>query len=106
MKLHGNARTCPNGRKLLVCRILGERWSLAEAAAAAVVSERSARKWVGRFEADGEAGLQDRSSAPRRIPHRTSAGRVESIKALRKLWMTAAEIAAALDMALDGFALA
>ena len=68
MKLHGNARTCPNSRRLLVCRVLDEGWSLVEAAAAAGVSERTARKWVARFKADGEVGLRDRSSAPRRIP--------------------------------------
>ena len=101
MKLHGNARTCPNSRRLLVCRVLDEGWSLVEAAAAAGVSERTARKWVARFKADGEVGLRDRSSAPRRIPHRTSAERVESIRALRKLRMTAAEIAEALGMALS-----
>ena len=101
MKLHGNARTCPNSRKLLVERILGEGWPLTEAAAAAGVSERSARKWVARFRVEGEAGLLDRSSAPKRIPHRTPAERVESIEALRKLRMTAAEIAEALGMALS-----
>ena len=101
MKLHGNARTCPNSRKLLVERILGEGWLLTEAAAAAGVSERSARKWVARFRVEGEAGLLDRSSAPKRIPHRTPAERVESIEALRKLRMTAAEIAEALGMALS-----
>jgi transposase InsO family protein len=101
MKLHGNARTCPKSRKLLVRRILEESWSLTEAAGAAGVSERTAAKWVARFKAEGEAGLYDRSSAPKRIPHRTPADRVESIKALRKLRMTAAEIAEALSMALS-----
>jgi transposase InsO family protein len=101
MKLHGNARTCPNSRRLLVCRIREEGWSLAEAAAAAGVSERTARKWVARFEAEGEAGLRDRSSAPRRIPHRTPVERVEAIRALRKLRLTGAEIAEALGMALS-----
>ena len=101
MKLHRNARTCPKSRKLLVERILVEAWSLMEAAAAAGVSERTAAKWVARFKAEGEAGLLDRPSAPKRIPHRTPADRVESIKALRRLRMTAAEIAEALGMALS-----
>jgi len=101
MKLHGNARTCPKSRKLLVERILVDSWSLTEAAAAAGVSERTAAKWVGRFKAEGDAGLLDRSSAPKRIPHRTPAARVASIKALRRLRMTAAEIAEALRMALS-----
>jgi transposase InsO family protein len=101
MKLHGNARTCPKSRKLLVERILEQGWSLTEAAAAAGVSERSARKWVARFKAEGEAGLLDRSSAPKRIPHRTPVERVELIEALRRLRMTAIEVAEALEMALS-----
>jgi transposase InsO family protein len=101
MKLHGNARTCPKSRRLLVERGLEESWSLTEAAAAAGVSERTARKWIARFKAEGEAGLLDRSSAPRRLPRRTPAERVGAIVALRKLRMTAAEIAEALGMALS-----
>jgi transposase InsO family protein len=101
MKLHGNARTCPKSRRLLVERVLERDWSLAEAAAAAGVSQRTARKWIGRFKAEGEAGLMDRSSAPKRVPHRTPADRVESIEALRRLRLTAAEIAQALGMALS-----
>jgi transposase InsO family protein len=101
MKLHRNARTCPKSRKLLVERIVEQRWSLGHAAQAAGVSERTAAKWVARFREQGEAGLLDRSSAPRRIPHRTPADRVESIRALRRLRMTAAEIAEVLGMALS-----
>lgn len=44
MKIHANARTCPNSRKLLVERIEEENWSLVVAAEAAGISERSARK--------------------------------------------------------------
>lgn len=101
MKLHRNARTCPNSRKLLVERVLEQGWSLTEAAVAAGVSERTARKWVARFRAEGEAGLLDRSSAPKRIPHRTPAERIEVVRALRKLRMTASEIAETLAMALS-----
>jgi transposase InsO family protein len=101
MKLHGNARTCPKSRRLLVERILREKWSVADAAEAAGVSERTARKWLARFKAEGQIGLFDRSSAPKRIPHRTPADRVAVIRALRRLRMTAAEIAEALEMALS-----
>jgi transposase InsO family protein len=101
MKLHRNARTCPKSRRLLVERFLERGWSLAEAAEAAGVSERTARKWVARFKAEGEFGLFDRSSAPKRIPHRTPADRLEAIKALRKLRLTASQIAEALGMALS-----
>jgi transposase InsO family protein len=101
MKLHANARTCPKSRKLLVRRIEEENWSLVAAAEAAGISERSARKWVARWRDEGEVGLTDRSSAPRRVPSRLSADRLEAIKALRGLRMTAAEIAEVLGMALS-----
>ena len=101
MKLHANARTCPNSRRLLVTRIEEEGWSLTKAAAAAGVSERSARKWVARWRAEGPRGLVDRSSAPKRIPHRTAPATVDLIARLRRLQMTAAEIAEALELALS-----
>jgi transposase len=101
MKIHANARTCPNSRKLLVKRIEEEGWSLMVAAEAAGISERSARKWLGRWRAEGENGLADRSSAPRRIPHRTPEAVIEAITALRRLRMTAAEIAEVLGLALS-----
>src|SRR5215216_5291251 len=101
MRLHANARTCPNSRKLLVKRIEEENWSLMAAAEAAGISERSARKWRNRWRLEGDAGLLDRSSAPRRIPHRTPQATVEAIRALRRLRMTAAEIAETLGLALS-----
>jgi transposase InsO family protein len=101
MKIHANARTCPNSRRLLVKRIEEEGWSLMAAAEAAGVSERTAAKWRARWRAEGEAGLSDRSSAPRRRPTQLPADRVRAIEALRRLRMTAAEIAEVLSMALS-----
>jgi transposase InsO family protein len=101
MKLHGNARTCPNSRRLLVDRVCDQSWSVAGAAAAAGVSERTAYRWLARWREEGVEGLRDRSSAPRRIPHRTAPDRVGAIAALRRLRMTAAEIAEVLEMALS-----
>jgi transposase len=101
MKVHAHARTCPNSRRLLVSRVEEEGWSLTEAAEAAGVSERTVRKWVGRWRAEGERGLRDRSSAPKRIPHRTPPQTVRAIESLRWLRMTAAEIAEVLDLALS-----
>jgi transposase InsO family protein len=71
------------------------------AAEAAGISERSARKWLARWRVEGEAGLLDRSSAPRRVPSRLSTDRLEAVEALRRLRMTAAEIAEILGMALS-----
>jgi transposase InsO family protein len=101
MKLHANAKTCPNSRRLLVRRIEEDGWPLVKAAEAAGISGRSASKWLARWRAEGEAGLADRSSAPRRVAHRTPADRVWAIESLRRLRMTAAEIAEVLSMALS-----
>ena len=100
MKLHRNARLTPNGRKLLVERILGG-WSVTEAAIAAGVADRTAYRWLARYRQGGEPALEDRSSAPKRIPHKTPARRVAAIEALRRVRMTAAEIAACLAMPLS-----
>jgi transposase InsO family protein len=85
----------------LAVRVLEQGWTITAAAAAAGVSVRCARKWVGRYRAAGEAGLVDRSSAPRRVANRTSPERVAVIVALRQLRMTAAEIAETLAMPLS-----
>ena len=68
MKLHGNARTCPNSRRLLVERVIEEGWSVSAAAAAAGVSERTVYRWVRRWRQEGVEGLRDRSSRPLRSP--------------------------------------
>jgi transposase InsO family protein len=100
MRLHANARSCPNSRRLLVDRVEAG-WSLVEAAEAAGISDRTARRWLARWRAEGPAGLFDRSSAPRRVPHKTSPDRVAQIVRLRRLRLTAAQIATALGMALS-----
>jgi transposase InsO family protein len=99
MKLHRNARTCPNSRALIVQRVLEGGWSLTQAAEAAGVSEPTARKWVRRARA-GES-LEDRSSRPRRSPSQLPKHLVEAIEALRRLWMTAVEIAEILHIPLS-----
>jgi transposase InsO family protein len=101
MKLHGNAALSWSGRRRLAERVVEEGWTVKAAAAAAGVSVRCARKWVGRYRAEGEGGLVDRSSAPRRVANRTPAERVQAIVALRQLRMSAAEIAETLAMALS-----
>ena len=101
MKVHANAPLGPKGRLTLARRVLEQGWSLAEAAEAAGVSERTCSKWVDRYRREGESGLLDRSSAPRSMPHRTPEELVEAIVALRRLRMTGAEIAFCLAMALS-----
>ncbi len=101
MNLHANAALSLNKRRQLCHRVTDEAWTLTKAAEAAEVSVRCARKWVGRYRAEGEAGLLDRSSAPRSIPHRTAEERIEAIAALRRLRFTGPEIAEVLGMALS-----
>jgi transposase InsO family protein len=101
MKLHANARLSLKGRELLVDRVEDAGWSLTQAAEAAGVSDRTARKWLARYRAEGSTGLLDRSSAPATVANRTDEQRVQAIAALRRLRMTAAEIAEVLGMALS-----
>jgi transposase InsO family protein/transposase len=101
MNLHANAALSLNKRRNLCRRVVDQRWTLTQAAEAAEVSVRCARKWVGRYRAEGDLGLLDRSSAPSSIPHRTSEQRIEAIAALRRLRFTAPEIAETLGMALS-----
>ncbi len=82
MRLHGNARTCLHSRLLIVERVLEQGWTVAAAAEAAGISERTAAKWLGRYRHEGSVGLLDRSSAPQRIPRRTPAERVRVGQAL------------------------
>jgi transposase InsO family protein len=100
MDLHGNAALSWSGRRELACRVVDQGWTLTAAAEAAGVSVRCARKWVGRYRA-GDSQLLDRSSAPRRVANRTDPARVAAIAKLRRLRMTAAEIAETLGMPLS-----
>jgi transposase InsO family protein len=100
MDLHGNAALSWSGRRELARRVVDEGWTLTAAAEAAGVSVRCARKWVGRYRA-GDRLLFDRSSAPRCVANRTDTERVAVIIKLRRLRMTAAEIAETLAMPLS-----
>ena len=74
MRCHANARLSPIGRRLLVDRIESGSWTVRAAAQAAGISERSARKWLARWRAEGELGLLDRSSAPSTVANRHRRG--------------------------------
>ncbi len=100
MDLHGNAALSWSGRRELARRVVDHGWTLTAAAEAAGVSVRCARKWVGRYRA-GDRQLFDRSSAPRQVANRTDPERVAVIVKLRRLRMTAAEIAETLAMPLS-----
>ncbi len=96
MKLHGNARLTPYQRELLCHRVRRDRWRVADAAAAAGCSERTAYRWLARFDAGEE--LVDRSSAPGSVPNRTPPEVEAAIEKLRRLRFTSSRIAAELSM--------
>jgi transposase InsO family protein len=101
MKLHANALLSPKGRQLLIDRIERESQPVQVVAESLGISERTARKWLARYRAEGTAGLIDRPSTPRVVANRTDEQTVQAIAALRRLRFTAAEIAEVLDRPLS-----
>lgn len=95
MNSHKHARLTPAGRALLVRRVLNEGWSMAAAAQAMGVSGRTGFKWLARFRTEGEVGLRDRSSRPRRSPTACCAQQVDQFEQRRRqrlpLWRIARE---------------
>ena len=84
----------------MVRRVEVEGWTAKATAAAFTVSERTVRKWLVRFRAEGLAGLPDRSSRAHRVANAIAVPWVTLIIRLRRDdRMTAAEIAARLDIA-------
>ncbi|MBO9531385.1 MAG: helix-turn-helix domain-containing protein, partial [Solirubrobacteraceae bacterium] len=98
MNLHANAALSLNARRRLVAAVVKADRSVTQAASAAGVSERTARKWVARYRAEGDAGLRDRSSAPKHVANRTDPQMVALLVALRRLRFTAPELADLLDV--------
>ena len=92
MDIHKNARLTPHGRERLAKMILDGQTPQA-AGEAAGVCPRTARKWRARFEQEGPAGLQDRSSRPHRLRKPTSSEVIERIAGLRRQRMPGKEIA-------------
>jgi transposase InsO family protein len=92
MNIHKNARLTPLGRERLV-QLVESGQTPQAAARAAGVCPRTVRKWLARFRAGGVAGLQDRSSRPRRVHRPTPLATIEMIEALRRQRFTGRQIA-------------
>jgi transposase InsO family protein len=101
MQVHARAPLSPIGRRRVVERVGLGVWSVAAAAEAAGVTERTIYRWLARFRDHGEAGLVDRPPVARHQPRKTPPDRVDVICALRRLRMTASEIAECLSMPLS-----
>jgi transposase InsO family protein len=80
---HRNARTTVLGRLLIVQRHR-DGWPQSHIAKAMGVSRKCVAKWIGRHAAEGDAGLQDRSSRPKTCPRRTSNALEQRIIELRR----------------------
>jgi transposase InsO family protein len=80
---HRNARLTVHGRRLLVHRVRVEGAPVAHVAKAMGISRQCAHRWVKRWDAEGDAGLLDRSSRPHRVPTRTSAAVEAQVLAAR-----------------------
>ena len=93
MDIHKNARLTPHGRERLAKMVLSVQTPQA-ASEAAGVCPRTGRKWAERFEQEGLAGLQDRSSRPHRLRQPTAPEVIERIESLRRQRLTGQEIAA------------
>ena len=96
MNIHKNARLTLVRRIEMVRSIVERGLTPAEAAAEAGVSPPTARKWLGRFLAQGGVGLRDRSSCPNRSPRKIKPEKALAIVELRRRRLTQARIAASL----------
>ena len=81
--MHRNAPLTPEGRRRL-CELVEDGWTVASAAESMRISRQTAHKWWRRYREAGVAGLEDRSSRPRRCPTKTPAKVERRVVALRR----------------------
>ncbi len=93
MNSHKHARLTYARRLEMVRQMIDEGLSAVEAAALQGVTPQTARKWLGRYLAEGEGGLADASSRPLRSPRSIEPGKALLIVELRRRHMLQARIA-------------
>ena len=93
MNIHKNARLTPLRREEMALLVVEGRLSKAAAARTYGVSARIVTRWVERYEAEGSAGMVDRSSRPNVIPGMTDQAVADRIAALRRRRLTGKHIA-------------
>ncbi|CAN0480484.1 unnamed protein product, partial [Phaeothamnion confervicola] len=81
---HPNAPLTPEGRRRMVACVIDQHWSIEATADRFQIDAKTVRKWRDRFLAEGDAGLQDRSSRPHRSPNRTRARDRDRVLRLRR----------------------
>ena len=98
MNIHKNARLTVIRRLELVRDIVHNGFTPCTAAVVHGVTGPSARKWLGRYLAEGDTGLRDRSSKPKRSPKKIRPEEALAIVELRRRRLTHARIAASLGV--------
>lgn len=98
MNIHKNARLTFARRLELVRNVIDQGFTPCTAGAVHGVTGASARKWLGRYLAEGEAGLRDRSSRPKLSPRKIKPEKALAIVELRRRRLTQARIAASLGV--------
>ena len=98
MNSHKNARLTYVRRLQMVLEVIQGRASVPRAARSHGVTDKTVRKWLGRYLALGEAGLVDASSRPSRSPRSIEPAKAVTIVELRQKRLTHARIAQALGV--------
>lgn len=99
MNSYKHAVTTPRSRALIVKRHKSN-WSQQSIADSLGISRRTVSKWLTRYQLEGEVGLQNRSSRPKRSPRKLASTCERAILSLRKTFrMTARKIAKSLNLA-------
>lgn len=80
---HANAALTPRARLKLARLIVEDGWPIARAAERFQVSWPTAKRWAVRYDQQGPAGMEDRSSRPHRQPNRTPQPTIRKIVHLR-----------------------
>ena len=84
LRQHPNAPLTVEGRRRMVRCVIDQEWTVEATADRFQVDAKTVRKWRDRYLAEGEAGLRDRSSRPRRSPNRTPRQLRRKVLRLRK----------------------
>ena len=98
MDTHKNASLTPRGREAMARSVVEGGLSKATAAHQFNTTPKTVAKWVGRFQAEGVAGLQDRSSRPHSSPSQTTPAQCAAIEGLRRQRHTGEQIAAEVEV--------
>lgn len=98
MNSHKNARLTFVRRLEMVLEVTEGRASVPRAARSHGVTDKTTRKWLGRYLAVGEAGLLDASSKPAHSPRAIDPAKALAVLELRHKRLTQARIAQALGI--------